>query len=153
MHCSQFGISCMSLSSLVPPSFSFLPHFTPYLGQYLDCIFGKTTYSPKPVIFFLRNHSKFIWGETCDCWFSCFQFLNWPVRCSLAGCCQLGCCLCVMMLYPLGTDSAQLSFTPRRGRGRWMDGWINVSKGCAHPPCECLDGWANVWICGLIGGY
>lgn len=30
--------------------------------------------------------------------------------------------LCVMMLHPLGTDSAQASIAQRRGRGRWMDG-------------------------------
>lgn len=29
--------------------------------------------------------------------------------------------LCGMMLYPLGTDSAQPSITLRRGRGQWMD--------------------------------
>lgn len=38
----------------------------------------------------------------------------------LSGSCQLG-YLCELMLYPLGTDSAQPSITVRRGRGQWMD--------------------------------
>lgn len=103
--------------------------FNLYFVQQLEFLSEKTIFFPKSVIDFLRNPFRLCLSQAWNR-FAVSSLWLCPLWGSLPGSCPFG-YLSVMMLYPVGTDSAQPSITLRRGRGRWMDQCV---EGLRPPP-------------------